>query len=63
MNQLFAILTLGTPLYKSVYAFFLETSISEKMGDLKGRRFIKRYSTKIGYYQLISTIAYIKKNF
>ena len=36
----FAILTLQTLLYKRVYVFFLETSISESMGDLKGRGYI-----------------------
>ena len=32
-----SILTLQTFLYKSMSAFFLETSISENMSDLKGR--------------------------
>ena len=36
----FAILTLQTLLYKRVYVFFLETSVSESMGDLKGRGYI-----------------------
>ena len=36
--RFFAILTLQILLCKSVSAFFLETSISENMGDFKGRR-------------------------
>ena len=37
ISRFFAILTLQTLLYKNVSPSFLETSISESMGDLQGR--------------------------
>ena len=38
ISRFFALLTLQTLLYKNVSPSFLETSISESMGDLKGKR-------------------------
>ena len=37
ISRFFAPLTLQALLYKNLPAFFLETSISENMDDLKGR--------------------------